>query len=334
MTDKYFMSGIYSPELYSSISSILPLVRELNYKYGLKVSSKLSSGFSFTNGREAVLMSYPSGLNICAVWRGNDDKYYLYSPSILKSRGADANEKSTISGKTIGIVTGLLNKYGGIPSETGIMQRHLSIVSNMATSIKHSVPSPKDAPNRYSLDDEHLSTVIHYVGHHMGLSENPNCEPLRPDPKMISDLIKGYANVNAVNRKRSELVDEMFSGHVLMVGAYPLTGHKFIPGVAGVVKVNDPLSQEIRPLKYEVIKPFHPVFSFEDIVNTYPEAMTRLIMTKARMEQDAQNSRIDLGFLKVMDHYEECVPYCTYYFKRDYFHLCWLAIPIEISDEN
>lgn len=337
MTDKYFMSGIYNPQLYSQLSSILPLVRELNYKYGLKVASQVATGFNFAMYKHAVLMSYPSGINVCAVWH-YDGKHYLYSPHIRKSRGADDYDRSTISGKTVGIVTGLLNKYGGIPDEQTSIQRQLT-TSNMASMAYSSVKGPSNPPNRYSLDDHEMSDLVHFAGHHLGLlGENPNCQIPRPDPKMIAELIQGYARVQEVNDKRKALIEEMFSQDLLMVGSYPLTGEQFIPGVAGVVRIKrddiPKFSYTGSTHVYEVVKPFGPVRSFEEVLDKYPEAMTRLILAKARMEENSDGRIYDLGFLKVMDHYEECVPYSVYYHKRNPFSACWFATPIEISDAD
>lgn len=342
MTDKYYMSGIYSPELHyhPALVKVLPLVRELNYKYGLKVASKVTKNLQYSNGNEAVLMSNPAGFNVCAVWTAVEDgktKYFLYSPHIIKSRGSDQNDKSTISGKTVGIVTGLLNKYNGIPNEQTLIRQHLSVTQNMFSMIHNSVKLPDDVPSRYSVDEDTFSQLINFVAHHMKIGENPNCEAPYVDRTMIEKWMKGYENMAVVKKERDERINKIFGGPFLAVGAYGLKveNGNFIPGVAGVL-VADKIPPNAGSLgssstTFSVVKPFHPVFDFEDLIAKYPETMTSLMIAKMRME--SRDREIKLGFAAVEDHYEECVPYCSYYMTRNAFNMSWFVIPIEVPTD-
>lgn len=337
MTDKYYMSGIYSPELHYDpcMVKVLPLVRELNYKYGLKVSSKVTNGLGFTRGHDAVLMSYPSGIHACAVWTQTEDdkqKYFLYSPNICKSRGSDQDDRSTISGKTVGIVTGLLNKYSGIPPESARIKTHLSVTNSMISMINGSVKRSVDKPNRYSLDDDQLAQLVYFTAHHLNIGENPNCAPPYVDRTMIQKFLDGYKHSKELEEERKDKVKEMFGKTLLMVGAYRLrTDGTYIHAVAGVVKPNYLMPSGVTKIDFEVIKPFQPVSDFTDVIAKYPEAMTPLVLAKMRAE--GRQRELKLDFFAVEDHYEECVPFCTYYQRFDVFNMVWFAMPIEVSTD-
>jgi hypothetical protein len=348
MADKYYMSGIYSPELHnhSTVIKVLPLVRELNYKYGLKISSKVIKGLQYAGGNDALLMSTPRGFNICAVWTSNNSndnkelRYFLYAPTIVKSRGSDRHEKSTISGKTVKIVTGLLSKYNGVPDEQRIIQRELSVTTNMVNIIRSSMKTTSDVPNRYSLDENQIHQLFCFAAYHAKIGENPNCEEPPIDRTMVERAMKAFEDKAVVDQERSRRIEEVFGGSFLAIGAYKLKGDAgaFVPGIAGVLKFRD--ISTIRALQnldrfssvnLSVVKPFNPVFSFEDLINMYPEALTTLMVAKMRMESDTPEK--ELGFITVRDFYDECVPSCSYYLTRDEFHMMWFVIPIEVSPD-
>ena len=68
MSDRLYMPGIYRPDLHTALhetGGLLNFIRELNFKYGLRVATPLDH-FYEVGSHPAVMLSHPSGIN-CAL---------------------------------------------------------------------------------------------------------------------------------------------------------------------------------------------------------------------------------------------------------------------------
>ena len=119
MMSRYYLDGFGTEDELNELlaSDVLPLVRELQFKYNLKVMGKVMNvGYPQTD-KDSYMMCYPNGLAVGKVWTtkvggtNNDQLEFCFrSPYYAKSRGQDHNDRETIRSTKLSSLMAVLKR--------------------------------------------------------------------------------------------------------------------------------------------------------------------------------------------------------------------------------
>jgi hypothetical protein len=114
MQNKLIYEGFDSPALAEAIekSPTKTLLRELEYKYGLKA---IAFSVSPYNKEIHFLVANPQGIAIANVWTHTEDGDVVYnyrSPFYKKERGSDTADRETLHSKKLSSLMATLKRNG------------------------------------------------------------------------------------------------------------------------------------------------------------------------------------------------------------------------------
>lgn len=339
MSDRLYMPGIYRPDLHTALhetGSLLNFVRELNFKYGVKVASPISS-FSQMDGRSGVMLSYPSGMNAAMVWFDkSEDSIKFYSPFFKKQRGANDDDRSIISAKSIKRMMGLIDKYDALKSNEHLSKNALKVVESMINLTRLAVKSNYSSGHVfYGISDEFLRALALEAAKNLPIdsSEIPNGQNTKLDLQKVKEVLKEFQMRDEHSKEVSTRVRELIEPEMLLVGLYAQSAnnasHGYAPragehlAVACIVKI----SPDEKPI---ITKEFQPIYSFNDLLDKFPEAMPQLVATKMRVEDELSGTSdtVFMDFVRMRDVANLDIPYASYYYKITRFDCQWFATPI------
>ena len=291
----------------------MPLMRELNFKYGLKVWH-----IDDSTSRNKIHMAHPNGMAVCRIYYENE-KFHYYSPFFKKSRGSDADNKSTLSGKSVGIVTGLIKKYDALISEQALVVHHMGALVGGKTMVERSVKQHHKQIGFSEYDTIH-ALLERAVG------ENPNGPRYELDVQVCKRLLSEFEATDAAKALSKERTDEMFGSPLWAVGVYAGSKRAI---VGKVLASRNPVAKEVN-----VLKPFELVFNLEELMEKFPELVPTILITKVKSEEENKGHERMCDFFNHGDHYDETIPYLTYYFRMDDFNCNWYFTPAAKETTN
>lgn len=237
--DYLFLKGFHTPEAEEELrnSGSLPLVRELVFKFELRVLRKVVDGW---------MMCHKNGIVVGKATTVNNDEgnteYQYFSPYFTKARGTDKKDKQTLHSTKLGSLMGSLKKYKAIPTEVE-MERKV-FVHTIATSIELAQRSQGNSYKRGELGAEAIHALLaHFFG------ENPNSLGLSVPVKECKDLFDKYNEADRVEAMKKQLVMDMFHKPFYVVSA---DGFNDIS--VGKLKVTSGLENG-GSITYEIIEP-------------------------------------------------------------------------------
>jgi hypothetical protein len=120
-----------------SSSNLLPLVRELNHKYGLVVYEEAM----FTNQTDDnFLLTDGQGLPIGRVFI-MEDAYCYHAPYVSKERGSDDFDRHTFRSKKLSTLMTTLKRMNIVTSSDEVLKRIDGQVDNLVSRVASSFPS-------------------------------------------------------------------------------------------------------------------------------------------------------------------------------------------------
>lgn len=168
--ERFLLNGYQDEELYSklAVAPVFPLVRELEFKYGLKVFKHKSE---WNRGAQAFYMSYPGGLPACEVWADNEGgrdnnklRYCLRSPFRAKSRGLTQEDRQTYYSMSTSTLMKTLEKERVIPTqEAAAESRFQRGISGLVSQIHRAIGTQNKNAYEFEVDEIH-ALVANYLG--------------------------------------------------------------------------------------------------------------------------------------------------------------------------
>jgi len=290
----------------------MPLMRELNFKFGLKI-------WRLSSSRNIIHMAHPSGMAVCNIWH-DGEKFHYYSPFFKKSRGSDQTDKSTLSGKTVGLVTGLIKKYNALATEELLTAHHMNALASSRRMVDNSVKYQGKQVRDKDYD------VVHALLER-AVGENPNGPRYDLDVQECKRLLEEFDATDVARKLQKERTDEIYKSPLWAIGVY----HGSSRAIVGKIL---PKPTEVNFNHFEVLQPFQLVFNLDELMEKFPELTPTILMTKVKSEQENRGSERMCGFFNFGDHYDETIPYVTYYFRMDDFNCCWYFTPAAKEPTN
>ena len=315
---RYFLEGFGTEEQLNELlhSDVLPLVRELQFKYGLKVMDKVVNVTYPMTDKDSYMMCYPNGIAVGKVWTtnvggtNNDQLEYCFrTPFYAKSRGQDQNDRETIRSTKLSSLMAVLKRQNVVQSKKDLMDNKVKLVKGGVHALRKAMGT-SDKQNTFTPDEIHamLATLL-------GESTDGISVPLDLNKcKNTLDIYKEADRIRDVKREESKRffknpfyligIDDY---HHLLIGKFKMTV----------------LHSDTHKMEYETIEDFKRVKTIEE----YPELVPLMTMMKVSYEAKECRRVGKLNF-PIQDKYDEGLDAVFFYNTNptNYDH-AWMATP-------
>ena len=318
MMNRYYLDGFGTEDELNELlaSDVLPLVRELQFKYNLKVMGKVMNVGYPQSDKDSYMMCYPNGLAVCKVWTTkvggakNDQLEFCFrTPHYAKSRGSDQNDRETIRSTKLSSLMAVLKRQGVVRDRKTIMDSKVKDTKQGVQNLRKAMGT-SDKQNNFTPDEIHvmLATLL-------GESTDGISVPLDLNKcKNTLDIYKEADKIRDIKREESK---RFFKNPFYLIG---IDDYKHL--LIGKFKMTV-LHSDTHKMEYEIIEDFKRYKTIEE----YPELLP--LMTMMKVSYEAKECR-RLGVLNfpIQDKYDEGLDAAFFYNSNpsNYDH-AWMATP-------
>ena len=241
-----------------SSSNLLPLVRELNHRYGMVVYEENKTGQYVRDDRDDFLITDIQGLPLGRIFI-DDGSYCYHAPYVAKERGSDEFDRHTFRSKKLSTLMSTLKRCEIVSSsdevlKTGETRRQVSaLVDRVISSF------PYRDKGGMAGEDAHILLSMMKEGKDLN-----NLQQTTRDKYL--ELLDKYNEADILSSNRKQGTEEMFKDTYLIFG--DVLGH-YIVAEASYEYVNNQLT----------IKSNTPFKRVKDLTQ-YPQVLTALTMHK------------------------------------------------------
>ena len=318
MTNRYYLDGFGAEDELNELlaSDVLPLVRELQFKYGLKVMGKVMNvGYPQTD-KDSYMMCYPNGLAVCKVWTTkvggakNDQLEFCFrTPHYAKSRGSNQDDRETIRSTKLSSLMAVLKRQGVVRDRKTIMDSKVKDTKQGVSTLRKAMGS-SDKQNAFTADEIHvmLATLL-------GESTDGIIPVLDLNKcKNTLDIYKEADRIRDIKREESK---RFFKNPFYLIG---IDDYKHL--LIGKFKMTV-LHFETSKIEYEIIEDFKRVRTIEE----YPELVPLMTMMKVSYETK-ECRRLGMLNFPIMDSYDEGLDAAFFYGSQPTnYEQAWMATP-------
>lgn len=306
--DRFFLDGFQNEAAYETLkdSPVFPLVRELEFKYGLKVVKPLTAG----NGDKYWRLAHKNGTAVGAVWaKANDQgqmEYCYRSPFFVKDRGESRADKETLRSVKISALMATMTRRNVIPPSEDLTRRHTRQLRNAVELMKRSL-GKSDKNNSFTNDEIHALLL-------MALGGSPNSEWVKVDQNKCQEALDKYEEADRVGKLKSQEVERVFRNPFYMIGVDGYGEY-----LIGKFKLSASMTQHDDYMQWETVEGFKRYRSYEQV----PELIPLMTMVKVAYE-NSQHSKV--GVLPVTDLYDEGLDAAFFYNSSpDAYNCAWMV---------
>lgn len=287
---RFFYEGFRNEQLYEELmaSPALPLVRELEFKHGLKVIRKLSTYTPDHSEVDSWLMVNKAGIAVGQAYVAkNDDNKTVYcfrTPYFRKNRGVNSVDRETVSSVKLSSLMSTIARHEVIRSEDEMTIKKLNVLGGLMEQHRQSLG--KSRKDTHGWDANEIHALLLKV---LGVSTNSNRAYV--DENKCKEMLDKYEEADRVADIKIEEGKRMFSNPFYLVGIDD-SGEYLI----GKFRVKDVKDGDIKAT--ETIAPFKRYRSIEEVPELIP------VMTMAKLAYEHRDVRKCHGF-PVMDKYDE-----------------------------
>jgi hypothetical protein len=183
-------------------NSALPLVKELNYAYGLKVYKK-----STNNGYAGFLMCNDEGFAIAKVFF-HDDAFCYHAPYQQKSRGSDNFDRQTFRSKKLSTLMSTLKKTNVVTTTDRVLKHYKRQFDNMISKVSNSF----EDKSKDSLPPAHAHKLLQAMVDGKDMNSFP-----QSDRDLYLHILDNYRNVDTMKVVKKEGIESMFKDCYLVL---------------------------------------------------------------------------------------------------------------------
>lgn len=319
----YIYPGCESEELEQAIlkNKALPLIREIAFKYKLKVLRAIVSRENAHEGSafvmaptEGVDAGFPIGEVSCITERSYNlgdeiltDYYAYYSPFFQKSRGRHERERSTIKAKKLASLMATIKKIAAIPSGETIIYHH---IKSMKDGVRRVATSMGSVNKHTFVESDQLQVII---------SAAINNQPLTSDLLAIcKKQLDIYNEADKLLQNKVSEVKRMFGKSFYAIGAN-MYGDILV-GVMNAEISDKGYTPDAE--KFRILKAFKRVNSFAEAPDVLP-IMTMLKVASEGLGRDMIAGHIPRG----AQFFQELDLVVEYYSYPSLYDFIWALTP-------
>jgi hypothetical protein len=307
---RFFLDGFGSEEELATLKAadVFPLVRELQFKHGLKVLRAVRIGTNQGGWCEAYQLCSKTGIAVAKVWtQKNDDgrlEFCYRSPYYQKERGSNVNEKSTIHSVKVSSMMASLTRHNVVPKDETLTSKKVAGTKTAMSLMRTAIG---DSTKRNDLTANEVHALIAKV-----LGE-PDSDHLLVDLHKCKNILDKYKEVDRIQEEKRQEIARVFRNPYYMIGVDEL--NHLIIGKFKIVKQDG-----FDKYEYETLEPFKRYPNVE----AYPELIPLATMIKVAYESfDGK-----VGIFPVMDKYDPNLDVAFFYSGRPSHYDClWMTTP-------
>jgi len=320
MISRYFLDGFGSENELNELlaSDALPLVREMQFKFGLKVMGKVVSS-SYRTAEAGYMMCHPNGVAVGKVWVTNEGgtnndqlEYCFRTPYYRKARGQDHNDKETIRSIKLSSLMATLKRQGIVKDMKELTSTKVR-QARAGVSYLQSAMGESTKQNSFTVNEIHamLATL---------LGESTDGIPVALDLNKCKNILDIYKEADKIRDVKIEESTRFFKNPFYLVG---IDAHKHL--LIGKFKMTK-IGTSSSDCDIETIEGFKRYKTVED----YPELLPLMTMMKISYENRGENKLGPMNF-PIMDKYDEGLDAVFFYSSQpsQYDH-AWMATPCPI----
>jgi hypothetical protein len=244
-------------------NSALPLVKELNHAYGLKVFRK-----STNNGYAGFVMCNEEGFAIAKVFF-HDDAFCYHAPYQQKSRGSDEFDRRTFRSKKLSTLMSTLKKANIVTTTDRVLNHYKRQFDNMIGKVSNSF----EDRTKDSLPPAHAQKLLQAIADGKTMDYFS-----QSDRDLYLNILDNYKNVDTMKEVKKKGIESMFSDC-----------HLVLADGDGQYLVSDS-TYEYAPSPYYSgtrlqIKPTTPFKRVKNLTD-YPSIISTLTMLKVHLGDD------------------------------------------------
>lgn len=267
-------------------NEVLPLVKELNHAYGLKVYAK-----SDTHGYRGFAVCNEEGFAIAKVFF-HDGAYHYHAPYQQKARGSDEFDRRTYRSTKLSTLMSTLKKANITTTTEEVLTHNRRRLDNLVGEVSVSF----EDKNKDSFPAVHAQKLLSLM------VEGKTLDSLaQTDRDLYLDILDEYKKIDIMKVVKREGIESMFRDCYLVLG--DVNGH-YIVGESTCEYVSD-YASATPSLR---IKPTTKFKRVKDLTE-YPTVLTALTMLKVNLGDEfrpfahhhADNSLLPLGDKYVSD---------------------------------
>lgn len=288
--ERFFYEGYRDEEAYEVLKSspVFPLVRELEFKYGLKVlrRTQISASHGYVTAWQLV---HKNGIAVCKVFtdnnggkNGNQLEYCYRSPFYRKERGESNADKETIRSVKISSLMATLTRQNVVPSVSDMTDKKVRNVSDAMELMKRALGNSHKS-NDFTPHEVHALLL-------MALGKSPNSDWVKIDQNKCQEALDKYEEADRLAKVKAEESTRMFYNPFYMVGV-----DEFGDYLIGKFKL---IPVQEREFQYETVEPFKRYSTYESV----PDLIPVMTMIKVAYEDKPQRKA---GVIPVTDAYDE-----------------------------
>ena len=315
--ERFMLDGFQDERVYAELASSLtfPLVRELEFKYGLKVMHKTrlrtDTARGFRADVDAWMMGRKDGIAICKVFttentggKNKDQLEFSYrSPFYSKERGSSSEDKQTLSSIKVSSLMATLTRCDAVPLASEMEAKKVQQCRS-AMQIMRKDMGVTEKNNPFTTTEIH--SMLRAV---LGVSPDEN--------KVALDLVKCkntldlFEETDKLVKYKREEVTRFFGNPFFMVGVDELGDY-----LIGKFKIKA-FGEHSGAMEYEVVEPFKRYRSYESVTDLIP------VMTMVKLSYENREGSSKAGVMPTADKYDQNLDAVFFYNTRPthYDHL-------------
>jgi hypothetical protein len=321
MISRYFLDGFGSEDELNELlaSDTLPLVRELQFKYGLKVMGKVLNVSYPVPDKDSYMMCYPNGIAVGKVWTthvggaNNDQLEFCFrSPHYAKSRGQDQSDRETIRSVKLSSLMATLKRQEVVKTKKDLTDMKVKQVKNGVSNLRRAMG---DSNKQVSFTADEVHAMLATL-----LGESTDGIPVALDLHKCKNILDIYKEADRIRDVKIEESKRFFKNPFYLIG---MDDYKHL--LIGKFKMNV-ISDSLGKFEYDIVEDFKRVKTVEE----YPELVPLMTMMKVSYENKEVRRMGVLNF-PMMDKYDEGLDAVFFYngTPTNYEH-AWMATPCPI----
>lgn len=325
----YIYAGHETAELVDAIQAnkAHTLIRELNFRFGLKVlgttnwgDGHLNTAFLLTNS-QGDMAGFPIGTAYVSSERTFDrdnntvweDRYNFYSRYVMKERGRTETDRRTWSSKKLSSLMTTIKKHDVVPDDTDLLDHHSQSVRG---GVKRVMRKLGDTFKSTSLNADQLHKLFKHVF---------DGAELTPEETSIYKIqLDKYNEVDKTTETKLSEVIRMFGKEFYAVGVNRL-GDIAVATMRFETDMQRLKDGIVGKEQFKVIKPFKHIKSIDEVPELIP------VMTMLKVSTEGSGRELLGNCIPVSDHFFEdldlVVAFSTFPSEYDYV---WALTPCQI----
>jgi hypothetical protein len=309
---RFFLDGFGDDEQLASLkeSPAFPLVRELEFKFGLKV---LRTALIRTDygAQGAFQLCNKFGIAIAKVWAQPNSEgkmeYNYRSPYYTKERGQSREDKETIRSVKISSLIATLTRHGVVPLHDEMVGKKVAMTRDAMGLMRRAIG---DASKAQELRPEEVHALLAQF-----LGQDLDSRGLSIDLDKCKNTLDKYDEADRIRDRRVEEVRRSFANPYYMIGVDEL-GHHII----GKFRLSV-MDEANNKFQYETVEPFKRYATIED----YPDLVP--LMTMVKVAYETKDTGKQSGY-PIQDKYDENLDMAFFYAQRPTHYDClWMTTP-------